>query len=37
MKHLGKENAEGKKKRKKKEKGKGGEKSMQFSVSRNRK
>lgn len=35
MKHLGKENAEGKKKRKKKEKGKGGEKSMQFSVSRN--
>lgn len=36
MKHLGKENAEGKKReRKKKRERGGGEKSMQFSVSRN--
>lgn len=35
MKHLGKENAEGKKRERKKKRERGGEKSMQFSVSRN--
>lgn len=35
MKHLGKENAEGKKRERKKNRERGEKKSMQFSVSRN--
>lgn len=35
MKHLGKENAEGKKRERKKKRERGEKKSMQFSVSRN--